>query len=82
MEFLRQKMTKKNKINPILKKITIARLNTLSDKIRINIGQTQSFTKNDLVKQINQETEIGCKMVDIQMQFLQDLVGGKIYNDA
>jgi len=75
-------MTKKNKINPILKKITIARLNTLSDKIRINIGQTQSFTKNDLVKQINQETEIGCKMVDIQMQFLQDLVGGKIYNDA
>lgn len=74
-------MSPKSKINPVLKKITLARINTLSDEIKIHIGQTQSFTKSDLIKQIAGETEIGRKMVDIQINFLRDLAQGKIYQD-
>lgn len=70
------------KINPIQKKLTLARLNTLSDKIKIHIGNSQTFTKADLIDHISRETVIGQQIVDIQINFLRDLAHGKIHQDA
>ncbi len=75
-------MNRKNKINPIFKKVTIARLNALSDRLQIHIGSNQNYTKNDLIGHIHRETKIGQQMVDIQINFLRDLAHGKIYQDV
>jgi len=67
------------KIDPLQKKLTLARLEAQSDKTKIHFASGQSFTKAELITQVKSETEIGKKVVDIQVKFLQDLAQGKIY---
>ncbi len=73
---------KTKKINPVLKKLALARINVLSDNIKIHLGSPgQSFSRDDLVHHISAETKIGQQIVDIQISFLRDLASGKIYQD-
>ncbi|MFA6518923.1 MAG: hypothetical protein WCV93_04740 [Candidatus Shapirobacteria bacterium] len=70
------------KINPLQKKLTLARLETQSEKTKVNFASGQSFTKDQLINEVESETVIGRKVVDIQVKFLQDLAKGKIYQDG
>jgi hypothetical protein len=70
------------KINPLQKQLTLARLETQSEKTRVNFASGQSFSKSELIKEVQSETVIGKKVVDIQVKFLQDLAKGKIYQDV
>ena len=69
------------KINPIAKKIILARLNTLSDDLTVHIGGKKDLSKTAMLNHVIKETDLGKKIVNIQLQFLRDLAKGEIYQD-
>jgi len=69
------------KINKIKKSIALARIQAQSDKIKIHFSSGETLSKSELISNIENETEIGKKLVDLQINFLKDLASGKLYSD-
>ncbi len=65
----------KNKEKEI-KKLVIARLDALPSNISISVGSEGHFNKTELIKQINNDTEIGRKMIEIELAYLRKLKEG------
>ncbi len=59
-----------------LKKLVIARLEVLSPDKKISIGSIGEFTKQQLIESVKNEDEIGKKMMQIELEFLQALKEG------
>lgn len=79
---------KKNPKNLSLKKsdedvrqLVIARLKAASSNFKVSIGGEGEFSQEDLIKNVEEGTDVGQKIVDIQMEYLRDLASGKIYQD-
>lgn len=68
------------KINPDLKKIVITMIQNYDDDSELLIGGHGVFNKEQLLTEVNNETEIGQEIALSQQKFVQDLVNGKIYN--
>jgi hypothetical protein len=66
-----------------IKKIVIARLETLPSNQKISIGSSgeygKEYSKEELIKHIEKGDAIGEKIEEIQMEFLQSLKEGKFY---
>lgn len=62
-----------NKINEDIKKLVIARLESMPSYIEVNMGDYGVCDKEDLISAINQETELGKKIIEMQMSYLKDL---------
>ncbi len=67
------------KYNEDIKKLVIARLDSLPQDVSISIGSAGAFTKNELIKQIQDDTEIGHKMIEIELEYLRKLKEGIFY---
>lgn len=61
------------------KEIVIARLGTLPEGYKISIGSDGDFSKEELIRHIENGNEIGKKIVEIQMSFLRSLKEGSFY---
>lgn len=70
--------TKSQKTEEI-KKLVIARLDTIPTDVSISIGSEGSFSKKELIDQIIADTELGKKMIEIDLEYLRSLKKG-IYN--
>ncbi len=66
------------KIDEDIKQLVIARLKVTSDNLRISINERE-FSKEDLIKRVETEDEIGQEVINIQMEYLRDLATGEIY---
>ena len=62
-----------------IKALVIARLKTLPVDKSISIGSDGGLTKEELIQHIEQEDQIGQKIVEIEMNFLRMLKEGKFY---
>ena len=62
-----------------IKKLVVARLDTLPPNVKISVGSEGSFNKKELIKQIESDTEIGRKMVEIELEYLRKLKEGILY---
>lgn len=62
-----------------IKKLVIARLDTLPPNVSISVGSKGHFNKEDLIKQIENNTEIGKKMIEIELEYLRRLKEGIFY---
>lgn len=62
-----------------LKKIVLARVENYDDDWLITIGGAGTFNKEAMIKEIENETTVGLKMVEIQSEFMRDLANGKFY---
>jgi len=71
-------MTKRN---DNLKNLVIARLESMPDDTELAIGNLGSFSKEVLIKNINDNSNLGKEIVKIQLQYLQDMVSGKLYEN-
>lgn len=67
------------KIDVDLKKIVLARVENYDDDWLITIGGDGTFNKEAMIKEIENETTVGLKMVEIQSEFMKDLANGKFY---
>ncbi|MDD4027435.1 MAG: hypothetical protein PHO75_04620 [Candidatus Shapirobacteria bacterium] len=67
------------KINPELKKIVIGMIKNYDVDSELLIGGCGTFDKETLLKEVENETEIGKEIALSQQKFIQDLINGKIY---
>lgn len=68
-----------NKIDKNQKELVLARIQAYSDDIEIAVGGEKSYSKQEILDNIESETEVGKEIVDIQMNYLRDLVNGNLY---
>ena len=61
-----------------LKEIVLARLNVMPDDVTVSIGDN-SLNKQALTKHVESEDEIGKQMMEMELEFLQDLASGAVY---
>ena len=68
-------------IDQNLKNMVIGRLQVIPEGVEISVGNSGSFNKDDLISNIKDETEVGKKMVDIELAYMKDLISGKLYKN-
>lgn len=62
-----------------IRKLVIERLKILSPGKGISIGSDRSYTKDELIKEVENGTRIGNKIIKIEVEFLQSLKDLPIY---
>ena len=68
------------KITKELKELVIARIEAYPKNFGISIGMDKDYSKNELIKNVEKETTVGKQIVEIEWEFLQDMIKGNIYN--
>lgn len=71
-------MENKEEITNEIKKIVIARLEVLPENKKISIGNFGEFSKDELIDNVNKNSEIGNKIIEIEMEFLRAMKKGII----
>lgn len=61
-----------------LKQIALARALVMPEDVNVSIGGT-TLAKQELIKHIEQEDKIGEQLMLVELNFLQDLASGSIY---
>lgn len=61
-----------------VRKIVMARLSVLSPDTIISLGSEGSFTRDELVRKVEEGDKIGEKLAEIQMKWLQSFKEGVI----
>lgn len=59
-----------------VKKIVIARLETMSPDKKISIGSSGEFSRDELIQRIKKGDDIGKKMIQIELEFLRSFKKG------
>ena len=67
-------------INTDLQNIVVERLKRLPSHLRISIGSS-NYSNEELVASVKEGTKLGKQIMEIQLNYLQDLASGKIYLD-
>lgn len=72
------KKTNKKVTSEEIKELVIARLRTLSSNMKISIGSDGEFSTEELINRVQEDDEIGKKMVEIQLQYIRSLKEGAL----
>ena len=70
---------KKKKIKKEIKDLVIYRLGLLPPDKKISIGSSGEFTKDQLIKHVEKEDDIGEKITEIELAYLQAIKDGIFY---
>lgn len=70
---------KKKSLRKKEKETVWARVQACGDDFELSIGGSGVLSKEDLLRNIRDETKIGKQIIRIQMEYLRDLVNGNIY---
>ena len=54
-----------------IKKVVIARLETLSPTKKISIGSAGEFTIDELIERVKEDDPIGKKLIQIELDFIR-----------
>lgn len=65
-----------------VKELVLARLEALPSGAVISIGSGQEFTKEKLIESVREGSDIGQKMIEVEMSFLQGLKEGILYGET
>lgn len=69
----------KETIDPEIKKLVLWRIEISVPKhFKLSIGDKGTFDKEELIKHVQQEDDIGKEIIKMQLQFIKDLSSGKI----
>lgn len=74
-------MTDKQKQKEIIELVR-ARLSVMPVDAVLSIGSLGEFKRDELIKQVEDNTEVGKKIVEIEMQYLRLLKEGIFYANA
>lgn len=69
---------KESRIDEDLKNLVIERIKASSSDIKVSIG-TSEYSKEEMLRNVEEENEIGREIVDIQIEYLRDMAEGAIY---
>jgi hypothetical protein len=62
-----------------IRRLVIARLKVLSPETVISLGADGSFSRDEMVQKVQEGDKIGEKLAEIQMEWLQSLKEGNLY---
>ncbi|MBU3918912.1 hypothetical protein KKC63_03360 [Patescibacteria group bacterium] len=68
-----------SKIDGEFKKIVIATLEVFPSDKKISIGSVGEFTKEEMIENVENETDVGEKIVEIQLNYLRSFKEGIFY---
>lgn len=71
----------KQQIDNDIKNLVISRLEAYSDDMDLSLGDLGTFSTKELIEGVREGSEIGHKIVEIEVQFMRDLVNGKLYRE-
>ena len=63
-----------------LKRIVLARLNSLPSDVSLSLG-SHELDKKDLLNHVQEEDVIGKQIMEIQLKFLQDMASGTLLDN-
>ncbi len=69
----------KTRANKNKKEIVLARVRAYDDDFELSVGSGGTFSRDEIIENIEKETEIGQEIVEMQMEYLRDLISGDIY---
>lgn len=69
----------KRGIDEELKRIVIARLEVFPSNRKIFIGSGRPLTKKEMIENVEKETDVGAKIIEVQLSYLQSLKEGIFY---
>ena len=69
------------KIDNDLQEIGLARIMASPEDLIISIGSNE-YNKAEIIKGVEESTELGKAIADAQLRFLKDMASGKIYEPA
>ena len=61
-----------------IRELVKARLQNFPSGKKVSIGSDGDFSKEDLIRAIDQKTDLGAKIINIQMEYLRALKGGSL----
>lgn len=61
------------------KELVLARLEVLSPELHFSVGaDSESFSRNEMIKQINENTDIGKDFIKVELEFLRAFKNGSL----
>ena len=69
-------MTKEKDLSDDIKNLVIARLEVLPPDKKISIGSAGNFTKEQLIESVKKGDDVGKKITEIELEFLQAMKEG------
>lgn len=63
-----------------IKNLTLERLGSMPENTKLEIGDGQ-YSRSDLVEHVAMADELGKEIMEIQLEFLQDLASGELYKE-
>lgn len=76
---MKEKKDNNNKIDEEVKKIVIARLEVFPADKKISIGSTGELTKQEMINNVEKGTDIGKKIIEVQLNYLRSLKEAPFY---
>ena len=62
-----------------IKELVIARIKAAPEGVGVSFGGQDGLSKDELIKHIEANDEIGRKIIEVQMNFLTSLKEGRLY---
>lgn len=63
-----------------LQQVVVERLKALPSDAELSVGDI-SYPKDDLMSHVKQNDDLGKEIMEMQLEFLQDLASGSIYDN-
>ncbi|MFH0749804.1 MAG: hypothetical protein V1917_02715 [Candidatus Gottesmanbacteria bacterium] len=71
---------KADELQEQIRELVIARIRTLSDDVSLSVGG-EDLKREELIEHVQKEDEIGKNLIDMQIEFLQDMASGALYEN-
>lgn len=70
----------KSSVDDDVRQLVIERVKAIPKTVRIAVGDN-SYSSEELLENIANDSEVGRGIIEIQMEYLRDLASGAIYAD-
>jgi hypothetical protein len=71
-------MSQESEVDEEIKELVIARLETIPVNKKISIGSYGEFSKENLINEVKSGSEVGKKIIEVELEFLRALKQGII----
>jgi hypothetical protein len=62
------------------KMLVLERINVMPDTLRVTVGSSD-FGKRDIMQHVQEESEIGKQMMELDLEFMKALASGTVYRN-
>lgn len=63
-----------------LRDLVLARIQVMPDTVNMAIG-SEELSKTDLIQHVKEQDDLGTQIMEMELEFLQDLASGAVYEN-